>query len=184
MKFEEQKFIDYIKPYYDFCRMGDFNHVTRTAKWVKELARDKIDFDLFLATAYIHDIGWYKVAPNHTLTIEEIGELKSLADTQAPKLIKEVLEKFDFTKEEINKSIKLVESADRHSSNNEEEAIIVDSDNLSKLCKEHFIEKYEPSSHEKWIEKFEREFPDRIKTKRGLDIYKNLLSNLRKELIK
>ena len=104
--------------------------------------------------------------------------LEKKANNNSSKLIFEVLTKLQFTDLEIKTVDRLVAAADRHRSEQEDEAVIVDADNLSKLCIEHLREKYQPESFSKLINLWKKELADRIRTRRGRELFPKLLLEL------
>ena len=134
--------------------------------------------------AYIHDIGWFGVAPKGKIDLKEMLKLESKANKNSSKLISKILSDLKFTDLEIKIINKLVAATDRHKSKTEEETIIVDADNLSKLDIEHFRQKYQPKSFKKLADLLESELPNRIKTKKGKELFYKLFSNLKKEISK
>lgn len=178
----ENKLIEVAKPYFDTAREGDWEHALRVVKWVKELGKDREDLNLIITAAYIHDIGWSGIAPKGKINFDEMLKLEPLANENSSKLIKEVLGRLDFSEEDTETIIRLVEAADDHRSSRDDEEIIVDADNLSKLCKEHMEQKYQPESYKGVIDTFEKEFPNRMKTEVGISLFPTLLSKLKVDL--
>src|SRR3989338_3249 len=180
---DEKKLIAIVKPYLDNCRAGDWNHALRVVKWAKVLGKDRGDFDLLITAAYIHDIGWFNILPKDRLNFQKMLRYEEKANKNTPMFVTEVLGKMDFKKEDINTVIRLTKVADKHDSEKDDEAIIVDADSLSKLCIEHVEEKYTPESYQEVISLWEREFPKRFKTEKGKSLYPELLENLKKNLL-
>lgn len=176
--FSEKKLKEIAKPYFASARAGDWEHALRAVKWVKELGSDRDDLNLLIAAAYIHDIGWSGVALKGKINFDEMIKLESKASENSSKLISEVLTRLQFSDSEIRTVNRLVAAADKHLSEQEDEAIIVDADNLSKLCLEHLREKYQPESFSKLISLWKTELVDRIKTQKGKDLFPKLLSEL------
>jgi len=174
--------IEIIKPYLEKCRAGDWNHSLRVVSWVKELGNGRKDIDLLIIAAYIHDIGWFGVMQKGVIDFDEMLKFEAKANKNTPKYVKQVSKKLVLNKENISTIIRLIKAADRHLSEKEDEEIIVDADNLSKLCVEHLKEKYKPESYVKVIASWEREFSTRIKTEMGKVKYPVLLNKLRKDL--
>ena len=179
---DENKLITIVKPYLDNCRAGDWNHAIRVVKWVKVLGEGRDDLDLLVTAAYIHDIGWSNILPKGKVDFQEMLKYEEKANENTQRLVTEVLGKMDFKNDDINTVIRLIKAADKHDSENDE-AIIVDADSLSKLCIEHVEEKYKPESYQKVISLWEREFPKRFKTEKGKSLYPELLENLKKNLL-
>lgn len=184
MKFNEEKLIEIVRPYFKTARAGDWKHALRVVKWVKELGRDRADLYLLITAAYIHDIGWSGVAPKGKIDLDEMLKIENKANKNSSKLIAEVLKKIEFTDSGIQTVNRFVAAANRRESEQEDEVIIVDADNLSKLCLGHLSEKYQPESFSKLIKHWETELPNRIKTERGKELFPKLLEELKKTLRK
>ena len=180
---DENKLITTIKPYLNNCRAGDWNHALRVVKWVKVLGAGREDLDLLITAAYIHDIGWSNILPKGKVDFQEMLKFEEKANENTQRLVTEVLGKMDFKNADINTVIRLIKAADKHDSENDDEAIIVDADSLSKLCVGHVEEKYKPESYQEVISLWEREFPKRFKTEKGKSLYPELLENLKKEIL-
>lgn len=183
MKFDEEKLKEVAKPYFELARAGDWEHTLRVVKWVKELGSDRDDLDFLLAAAYMHDIGWSGIAPKGKIDFDEMLRLESKAAENSPKLIFKVLKGLQFTDLEIKIIKRLVAAADEHNSGQEDEAIIVDADNLSKLCIEHLQEKYHSESFPKLISRWDVELSSRIKTKKGKQLFPKLLYELKQKVL-
>ena len=179
----EDKLITIAKPYLDNCRDGDWNHALRVVKWVKTLGEGRGDLGLLITAAYIHDIGWTNILPKGKVNFQNMLKYESQANENTPKFVKEVLGKMKFSENDIKTAIRLIKAADKHDSKNDDEAIIVDADSLSKLCIEHVQEKYAPESYQEVISLWEREFPKRFKTQKGKSLYPVLLENLKRDLL-
>lgn len=184
MHLDEEKLIKTAKPYLVRCRDGDWNHSCRVVKWVKRLGQGRKDLPTLITAAYLHDIGWTDVVPKGKLDLDDMLKFEAKANINTPKLVREVLEKMEFEEDEIESTIRLIKAADRHESQTDDEAIIVDADNLSKLSLEHLKEKYKPESYRKLIDRWDRELSKRIKTEQGKEIYPKLLKKLKDEIEK
>ncbi len=88
------------------------------------------------------------------------------------------------SQQEIRFVLGLVKAADKHCSQNIQESIIVDADNLSKLNIDHVSEKYQKTDWCKMYDLWIQEFPNRIQTKLGKRIYPQLLKQLKKDIKK
>ena len=172
-----------IKPYLESGRAGDWEHAVRVVKWVKEIGQNRADIYLLITAAYIHDIGWFGVAPKGKINLDEMKRLEPRANENSAKLIPSLLKEIGFDNFEISTIVRLVAAADKHFSVEGDEAIIVDADNLSKLCIEHLEQKYQRESFPEVIKLWEVEFPNRIKTKKGLDLFPKLLSDLKSKVL-
>lgn len=182
-KFDEHKLIESAKPYLEMARAGDWKHALRVVKWVKELGESRNDLYLLITTAYIHDIGWSGIAPKGKIDFEEMLKLEPEANKNSSILILEILGKLQFTDSEIGTITRLVSAVDRHKSEAEDEAVVVDADNLSKLCFEHLEEKYQPESFPEVINLWETKLSDRIKTQKGKELFPILLSELKQKIL-
>lgn len=180
MKFDEEKLKEIVKPYFATARAGDWEHALRAVKWVRELGENRSDLYLLIAAAYIHDIGWSGIAPKGKMNLDEVIKLERKANENSSKLISEVLAKLQFADLEIQTVNRFVAAADKHQSEQEDEAIIVDADCLSQLCPEHLQEKYQPESFLKLINLWKTKIPDRIKTQKGKKLFPKLLLELAK----
>ncbi len=180
---DENRLITIVKPYLDNCRAGDWNHALRVAKWVKVLGEGREDLDLLMTAAYIHDIGWSNILPKGKVDFQEMLRYEEKANENTQRLVKEVLGKMDFSEEDINVVIRLINAADKHDSEKEDEAILVDADSLSKLCIEHIEEKYKPESYQEIISSLEKDLPNWVKTEKGKFLYPELLENLKNDIL-
>lgn len=179
----EEKLISIVKPYIEHCRAGDWNHALRVVKLVKILGEGREDLDLLIIAAFIHDIGWANILLKGKIDFGQLQKYETKANKNTPKLVKEILYKMNFSDKDIQTIIRLIKSADKHKSKKDDETIIVDADNLSKLCVEHVKEKYTSESYKKIINFWEKEFPNRIKTKKGKALFPELLKKLRKAFL-
>ncbi|MBT3689921.1 hypothetical protein HOE31_00200 [bacterium] len=179
MKLNEEELIKIAKPYFELARDGDWNHALRVVDWVKKLSFDRDDLDLLITAAYIHDIGWSGVAPKGKIDLDEMLILESKANENSSRLITEVLTKLNFTDSDIFNVIRLVTAADTRKGDKDDESIIIDADNLSKLCIEHLQEKYQPKSFMKLINIW-KELGWTIKTEKGKELYPKLLADIEK----
>ena len=183
MDFEENRFTKSVKPHIIRCRDGDWNHAKRVVKWIKELGQGRGDLHLLITAGYIHDIGWRDVLPPQKLSLEKLKILEPIANKNSEPHIREVLIGLGYSEEEIKKVLKLVSAADKHESSSEDEAIIVDADNLSKLDINHLKEKYQKEEWMNMYNLWEEKFPQRIQTKKGKALYPTLLEKLKKDII-
>lgn len=170
------------QPYIEACRDGDWDHAKRVVKWTKVLGKGREDLPLLISAAYIHDIGWNNILPKGKLNLKKMLEFEEKANKNSERLVREMLNKAEFNEAEVTTVLRLIKAADDHKSQHDDEAIIVDADSLSKLCVEHVKEKYAKESYNKVIKLWEKEFPTRFKTKKGKEIYPELLENLKKNL--
>lgn len=182
MDFEEEKIKEIAKEYLASARAGDWQHALRVVEWVKDLGRENAELNLIITAAYLHDIGWSGVALKRKMSLDEVLLLEPRANENSVKLISEALSKFAFSDVEIKTIDRLVSAADSHSANQEDEMIMVDADDLSKLCIEHLQEKYQPESFLQLVDLFKKEYPDRIKTLKGKEIFPKLLLELEQEV--
>lgn len=172
-----------IKSHILKCRLGDWEHAKRVAKWVNELGRDREDLFVLMTVAYIHDIGWRNLI-SEKMTFEQLLELEPQANKNSEPYIKEVLKELKYSVSDIEKVLRLVKSADKHESSREDEAIIVDADSLSKLNINHLREKYQSTDWMKMYNLWNNEFPNRIKTDKAKKLFPSLLKELKEDISK
>jgi HD superfamily phosphodiesterase len=182
MEISEEKLIEDIKPHILRCRAGDWEHAKRVVKWVKELGEGRTDLFLLITAGYIHDIGWRDLVSKDKITFDELLELEPQANKNSEPNIREILKELDYSESDIETILRLVSAADEHKSSSEDEAIIVDADQLSKLDINHLKEKFQKSEWMKMYELWNKEFDNRITTEKARQIYPDLLLKL-KELI-
>lgn len=163
------------------CRPGDWNHALRVVKWIKELGKNRPDLCLLATAGYIHDIGWEGVLPaeKEKITFDELFQFEEQANNNSKKFATNFLQELNFDQEEIDTINRLIKAADEHKSKKEDETIIVDADQLSKLDINHLKEKYQQSEWMKMYELWFKEFPQRIQTSKAKEIYPTLLSELK-----
>ena len=181
MNFNEEKFIETAKLHILRCRPGDWEHAKRVVKWVKELGKGREDLPLLITVGYIHDIGWRDVLKKEKITFEELLELQPQANKNSEPYIQETLLSFSYSDDEIKKILRLVSSADKHKSENEDEEIIVDADQLSKLDINHLREKYQRSEWLKMYKVF-TEMNQSLKTEKAKLLYPELTVSFKKAI--
>lgn len=185
MKINEKRLLKIAKPYLVHCRPGDWKHALRVVKWVKKLGRGRKDLDLLIAAAYLHDVGWFKVySGKGKLRLSELLAAEKRANDNTSAVVHEILEKMGWGVKDIAAVIRLIKAADRHRSNSAGEAIIVDSDNLSKLCLAHVKEKFKQQDWFNLITMWEEEFSSRVKTPMAKKLWPGLLRKLKKSVDK
>lgn len=155
---DEEKLISIAKPYFENGRAGDWEHACRVVSWIRELGKGRKDLFTLIIAGYLHDSGWSGIAPKGTITMDTLDLLENKANANTEPVVREILSKLKISEEITMTVLRLVAAADRHRSNSEDEAIVVDSDQLSKLCPEHITEKFKPESYKSALEMFEREF--------------------------
>jgi len=183
MIFNEQKLIKKIEPRILRCRAGDWEHAKRVVKWIKELGLDREDLFLLITAGYIHDIGWRDLIGKNKITFEELLALEPRANENSEPNIREVLGQLDYSSDEIDTILRLVKAADEHKSSADDEAIVVDADQLSKLDINHLKEKFQKSEWIKMYELWNKEFESRIKTEKARQIYPKLLLKLKETIL-
>lgn len=180
---EERKVKKIAQNYLINCRPGDWEHALRVVKWVKLLGKNRPDLETLVLAAYIHDIGWYKILPSDSvISKEELKRFEPLANSNTLQMVGlylSELEEQDISEQTI---LRLIKAADEHHSELDDEAIIVDADNLSKLCIEHVSEKYQRQDWAKMVKLWEEEFPNRIKSEIGKKTYPELIDLLKSEI--
>ncbi len=164
------------------CRSGDWKHALRVVEWVKKLGDGRSDLALIIAAAYIHDIGWRDVLPSKKITFDELLRFEGQANKNSEPFAREFLIKNEFNYGKIKIILRLIRAADAHESAMEDEAINVDADTLSKLCREHLQEKYQSSKWAKLVLIWEEKLAKRVKTKKGKEASLKLVSGLKEWL--
>ena len=182
MKFNENLFKREAKKQILKCRPGDWNHAKRVVLWIKRLGRENKNIDLIIVAGYIHDIGWMGILSENKISFKELLKFEKKANKNSGKFAPEFLKIQNFSHKDISIILRLIKAADKHSSNSENEAIIVDSDNLSKLSINHIKEKYEQREWIKMYEFFKKWVPKRIKTLKGKKAAPILLKKLEKQI--
>lgn len=177
--FNEDLFKAQVEPHILRCRDGDWNHAQRVVKWVKELGNGRNNIDLLLTAAYIHDIGWRDVLPPQKLSFDKLVEFEEVANKNSEPFIRDLLVSLNFSEDDIATILGLVKAADEHKSTTEIEAIIVDADNLGKLAINHLNEKFQKSEWIRIYDLWKEEFPNRIRTTKGKELYPSLLKKLK-----
>lgn len=182
MKFDEKKFRDSVEPHLLRCRDGDWNHALRVVGWVKELGEGRRDLALLIVAAYVHDIGWRDVLPPGRISLKKLLKFEDRANRNSKPFVADLLKELGYSEKQINVVGRLIEAADAHISTQDDEAVIIDADNLSKLSIDHLREKFKKSEWVKLYRLWEKEFPQRIKTQKGKRLYPTLLAKLRVSL--
>lgn len=178
MTFDEKKFSSAAKPHILRCRDGDWNHALRVVRWVRKIGKGREDLPLLITAAYIHDIGWRNVLPPGRISFEELKKFEETANQNSEPFASDFLRNLGYSRKEINTVNRLIRAADQHRSQTEDESILVDADNLSKLAIDHLKEKYQKAEWPKIYRLWVNDFPKRIKTARGKRIYPALLRKL------
>lgn len=173
-----------MKPHLLRCRDGDWNHSLRVVAWVKKLGGKKRDLRLLIAAAYLHDVGWRDVLPKGRITLDKLRELEQKANHNSKPFVTEILKGFGYTAEEIKMVNRYIKAADSRKPKTNDEKIITDADNMSKLNIHHLKEKYQRSEWERMYELWKEKFPERIKTSETKELYPELLEKLKKEIEK
>lgn len=179
--FDEEKLIEIVKPHILRCRPGDWAHAERTVKWVKELGAGREDLPLLITAGYIHDIGWRDLV-NDKITFEELLRIEPQANANSETYLDEILSLLDLKIEDQDTVKRLVRAVDRHESHSEDEEIIVDADQLSKLCIEHLSDKYEKEEWEKMYKMLSQNLYKKIKTEKALSLYLKLFESLKQSM--
>lgn len=154
----------------------------KVVAWIKKLGRGREDLPLLITAGYIHDIGWRDVLPTQKLSLKKLLEYEKKANANSKPYIREILTKINYSESEISNVLRLVQAADKHQSETDDEAIIVDADNLSKLDINHLKEKFKKEEWEKMYKLWKKEFSSRIKTSKGKELYPNLLVSLLEDI--
>lgn len=178
MKWNEVSFRSAAQPQIERGRPGDWGHACRAADWARRLSEGRGDQWLIIAAAYIHDIGWRDLVKVMAMTLAEVMEYETEANANSEPNAREFLQAQGFSKDDIVTVLRLIRAADFREAASEDEAIIIDADNLSKLCIEHLREKYAPAEWPKMISHWREHFAGRIRTPLAKKVYPGLLSDL------
>ncbi len=180
MNFNEDIFKSKAEKEISRCRPGDWNHARRVVEWVKKLGKGRDYLPLLISAAYIHDIGWRDVlSSDKKITFDELLQFERQANDNSKKFTINFLKKLKYLPKDIKTINRLIHAADEHASNTDDEAIIVDADNLSKLTIDHLKEKYQPSEWLRVYGEFREMFPKRVKTEIGKSHLPYLLNDLK-----
>ena len=180
MNFDEENFKTNAEQEISHCRPGDWNHALRVVEWTKQLGKDRKDLPLLVSAAYIHDIGWRDVLPkDEKINFDKLLEFEGKANDNSKSFVSEFLKSLEYSSEEIEVVNRLVRAADAHESKEEDEEIIVDADNLSKLTIDHLKEKYKPTEWLRMWNVWREMFPTRVKTEIGKSRLSALLDDLK-----
>ncbi|HCM68006.1 MAG: hypothetical protein A2898_05580 [Candidatus Kerfeldbacteria bacterium RIFCSPLOWO2_01_FULL_48_11] len=179
--FNEAQFASRIESHIKRCRPGDWEHCQRVVKWVKELGEGREDLPLLIVAGYVHDLGWRDTVKDK-LTIDELLKLESKANANTTPNVKGLLTELKYSSEDIQTVLRLVHTAYEHESTQDDEAIIVDADNLSKLTIDHLREKYKQENWEKTVNHWESELSSRIQTEKGKQFWPKLLEELKTKI--
>lgn len=183
MDFDEETFKLKAEKEISRCRPGDWNHAKRVVEWVKKLGPGRDNLPLLISAAYIHDIGWRDIFSGEKISLEELQNLEGKANSNSEPFVREFLKHFDFDERDVGEILRLITAADTREASSEEEEIIVDADNLSKLSPEHIKEKFPEEDWKKMCSHWEKEFRKRIRTIQGKALYPSLLKKLEQELL-
>ena len=184
MNFDEERLILIAKPYLEKCRPGDWYHALNVVKWVKILGKGRVDLKLLISAAYIHDIGWFELTSDKLLNFnDEMLKLEPKANENTERMVRLALGELKFEEKDVKTILRLIGAADKHHSENEDEAILVDSDSLSKLDAEHLRRKFQKAEIPKVLTKLEKEMPGWISTKKAKELYPKMMEIVKKELL-
>ncbi len=173
----------HFEPYILKCRPGDWQHAKRVVSWIQKIGKERDDLNLLIIAGYIHDIGWSGlIKDDEKLSKEELLKLQPEADKQTDELVKEAVSFLELSESDIAKLLRLIKATETYLATQDDEEILVDSDNLSKTDPDHVREKYKKEEWLNMCSLFEEKFPDRIKTKQGKSLFKPNLARLREIL--
>lgn len=183
---DENKIREEAEKHLTRCRPGDWNHALRVVKWIKELGKDRPDLWLITTAGYIHDIGWEGIFPEgkEKITFDQLLQFEEQANKNSEKFATDFLKELNFSQSEIEIVNRFIKAADEHESENGDEAVIVDADQLSKLDIDHLKEKYRQSEWMKMYKMWSNEFAQRMQTQKAKELYPDLLLNLKESIQK
>ncbi len=133
---------------------------------------------ILVVAGYIHDIGWRDVLPKKKITFDELLKFEKQANRNSKPLIIDLLKELAFSKKEIDTVNRLVKAADNHRARRADEAVLTDSDQMSKLALGHLKQKYKKSEWLRMCNVWGEYFPGRIATKEAKQIWRKELDKL------
>ncbi|MDP2642033.1 MAG: hypothetical protein Q8P21_01950 [bacterium] len=178
----EEQIIKVVQPHIERCRPGDWEHAKRVVSWIKKLGEGRDDLVLLITAGYIHDIGWRDLVGKEEMTLKKLFELELQANQNSEPYVMDILRYLNLGKAETQTLLRLVSAADKHRSTLEDEEIIVDADQLSKLDINHLKEKFQKSEWLEMCEKWENKIGNRVKTEKAKFLYPKLLASLKKSI--
>lgn len=180
--FDEQTLTSKLEPESLRGRDGDWGHAKRVVTWVKQLGEGRDDLLLLITAGYVHDIGWRDVIPPQKLTLDKLREYEPIANTNTEPFIIEFLNKLGYADKDIATVIRIVKAVDVHNGVQDDEKLVLDGDNLSKLSVDHVTQKFQPDEWLKLVELWRIQLPTRIQTDEGRRLYPDLLDKLERDL--
>jgi HD superfamily phosphodiesterase len=172
-------------PYLEKGKRKDF--VTHTKGVIKAmemiLKKEKGDKDLLIPAAILHDVGWAKVPVKIKKSGKKMDkdEALRLHIKYAPEIIKGVLDKVDWSKEQINEIIEIVIAHKFVNPRKKVKQLLIDADNLSDALKEQFYsdaKSYKNNAYDFYKIRLENKFY----TKTAKKIFDIELEKRRKEI--
>ena len=142
MKNNFEKIWGLAMPYLKKGVMKDFVSHTKYVVKSMEMIIDGEggDRNILIPAAILHDVGWSKVdsslQSNDDLEKKRLGQRQHIAF--AKEIIKEVLDKADYSKEDIQKIVEIVMAHKFQDPEEKEKQMLIDADNLSDTFKEQF----------------------------------------------
>ncbi|MFA6268813.1 MAG: HD domain-containing protein [archaeon] len=152
----------------------DYSHTLSAVKWIKEIIRyEGGNEKILITTMYLHDIGYFG-ALKENYTLDERIEAKKKHMFVGADMARGILSKLDYSPEEINKIVHLIEvhdNLDGSKSNNESKVIEADSlAQIDYIVGNNFGEK----DFAKYVRIFEKKRFPRIITSIGKKIFEVL----------
>jgi len=161
----------------------DIPHTLASVNWIKKLIEAEGGNEKILVSAmYLHDIGYAFLKKGETVkqTMSVKTEHMSFGGREA----KKILSKLDYSSDEIEKIVHLVETHDKLDKlNSVEEIMIMEADSLAQIDIDRVKPNYTKNEYSKYIEEhFKPERIPKFKTNAGKKFLKELLVKLEKYL--
>lgn len=180
--FNEGRLIAELEPESLRGRDGDWEHARRVVGWVKQLSEGRDDLPLLITAGYVHDLGWRDVIPPQKLTLDRLREYEPTANANSEPYITEFLTRLGYSATDVETVIRIVRAVDVRKGVQDDEKIVLDGDNLSKLSAGHVTQKFQQDEWLKMIDLWRRQLPTRIQTEEGRKLYPDLLDKLERDL--
>ena len=149
------------------------------------LKKEKGDPNILIPAAILHDVGWAKVPAKlqKSKDKKEVRKAMELHLKYAVPIIKEILGKVGYKRNQIKKVVEIVLSHKYHNPRRHDKRLLIDADNLSDIFKDQFYSDcrvYKISPKE--FLKIRRE--NKFYTKTAQEIFQKELKKREKEILK
>lgn len=130
------------EPYLKKGKRKDFVVHTKGVVKAMELLskKEKIDKDIMIPAAILHDVGWAKVSRKIQLSNKKSDMKLGLQQhlDYAPGIIKTILSQCGYGKRDIKRIAEIIKSHQLHKPREKYKLLLIDVDNLSDIFKEQF----------------------------------------------